>query len=111
MMRLICILLIFFILIPLSNAHGLSTNKRVASGKLSLILILFGIGVLTKYLIHSDQNQTRIFRSVLRTKIGQPDRVIEYHKGFDRWRIEWYGKKQYKFRNGILVESVDSTQP
>lgn len=99
MMRLICILLVFFLLIPVSSARGLSTKTQ---GKLSLVFILLGIGVLTKYLIHSDQKRIEDLHS----KLGQPDRVIEYQKGFDRWRIEWYGKKQYKFRNGVLVKSI-----
>jgi len=83
----------------MSNAHGLSTKMQ---GKLSLVFILFGIGVLTKYLIHSDQKAIEN----LHAKLGQPDRVVEYQKGFDHWRIEWYDGKRYKFRNGVLLRKI-----
>ena len=95
MMRLICIFLIFFMLIPVPTARGLSTKIQ---GKISLICLLLGIGVLTKHLIHSDQKMVE----ELHAKLGQPHQVVEYQKGFDLWRIEWYDGKQYKFRNGVF---------
>jgi len=94
--RLICIFFVFLILVPVSNVHGLTTKMQ---GKLSLVFILFGIGVLTKYLIHSEQKKV----DDLHVKLGEPERVVEYQKGFEHWRIEWYDGKKYKFRNGVLI--------
>ena len=54
--------------------------------------------MLTKYLVGRNQQAVES----LRAQLGPPERVIEFERGFDRWRIEWYGNRRYVFRNNLL---------
>ena len=65
-----------------------------------------GIAVLTKHLVNRDEQTVE----VLHTKLGEPDRTAEYERGFDVWRIEWYGNQKYIFRNNVFQKMVESVQ-
>ena len=70
-------------------------------GKISLVILLTGMAVLTKILANRDKEEVKRLHSAL----GQPDKIIEFQRGFDRWQIERYGEKTYLFRNGVLLKS------
>lgn len=67
-------------------------------GKAEMALILSGIGVATKVLIHKEHKKLE----KIRKELGSPDRIIRIERGFDVWTIEHYDKKKYVFKNGIL---------
>ena len=46
----------------------------------------------------------------IHAKLGKPARVVEYERGFDIWRIEWYGNQKYIFRNHVFQKTVESEQ-
>ena len=98
MKRILCILLmISLLLMPLAKAQCkfLETKTR---GKLSLVILLTGIAIVTDLLVNSDRKDV----DKLHAKLGPPDKTLEFRKGFDRFRIEWYGEEKYIFRNGML---------
>ena len=97
------LLLIVFLLTSISTAHSFSVKTR---GKLTLAAILSGIAILTKYLVDRDKQTVE----ALHAKLGKPDRTVEYERGFDIWRIEWYGNQKYIFRNHVLQKMVESDQ-
>ena len=90
-----CILIIALLAAAVPTAHSIST-KTV--GKLALVAVLSGVAVLTRYLVKKD------IRTVeeLHARLGEPDRVVEFERGFDRWRLEQYGDRRYFFRNNLL---------
>ena len=71
-----------------------------------LVAILGGVAILTKYLVGRDQGTVES----LHAKLGPPERVTQFERGFDQWRIEWYGNRRYVFRNNILQQET-STKP
>ncbi len=73
-------------------------------GKLSLIILLSGLAVLTKLLVDNDKKSGE----ELHARLGIPEQIIEFQRGFDHWRIEWYGKQTYLFRNGILQQRSET---
>ena len=73
-------------------------------GKLALAVILGGVAILTKYLVARDQQAAETAHA----ELGSPERIIEFERGFDRWRIEWYGNRRYVFRNNILQKETDT---
>lgn len=89
------IVVVVLLLSTASGAHSISVKTQ---GKLALAVILGGVAILTKYLGERDQQAVE----VLHAKLGQPERVVTFERGFDRWRIEWYGDRRYVFRNNIL---------
>lgn len=104
MKKFTCYLLLFvFLLTSISTAHSISVKTR---GKLTLAAILFGIAVLTKHLVDRDKQTVE----ALHAKLGEPDRIVEYERGFDVWRIEWYGNQKYIFRNHVFQKMVESIQ-
>ena len=104
MKKLTCYLVVVVLsLSPISTAHSISVKTQ---GKLALAAILGGVAILTKYLVKRDKQTVE----ALHTKLGTPERVIEFERGFDRWRIEWYGNQRYLFRNNILQEETN-TEP
>ena len=42
----------------------------------------------------------------LHSRLGPPDRIMKFQKGFDKWRIEWYGERSYLFRNEVLQDET-----
>ena len=98
--RLICYLVVVVLLLsPISTAHSFSVKTQ---GKLALVAILGGVAILTKYLVGRDQGAVE----ALRTKLGPPERVTKFERGFDQWRIEWYGNRRYVFRNDVLQKET-----
>ena len=95
------LLLIVFLLTPISTAYSISVKTR---GKLALAAILSAIAIVTKYLVDRDEQTVE----VLHAKLGKPDRIIELECGFDLWRIEWYGEKQFILRNHVFQKMVES---
>ncbi|MBI1930600.1 hypothetical protein HYR99_40930 [Candidatus Poribacteria bacterium] len=104
MKKFICyLLLIAFLFAPISTAHSINVKTR---GKLALAVLLSGVAILTKYLVDRDPRAIED----LHAKLGPPDRVIEFERGFDYWRIEWYGHRQYIFRNQVLQKVEGNEQ-
>lgn len=102
MKKIVCILIICSIIfVPVARAYARSLDTKTR-GKLSLIILLTGIAVLTKLLVNSDKKEVK----ELHSKLGPPDRIMEFQKGFDNWRIEWYGEKGYLFRNEVLQNEM-----
>ena len=66
--------------------------------------ILGGVAILTKYLVGRDQKATE----QLHAKLGPPERVTKFERGFDKWRIEWYENRKYVFRNNVLQKEIDT---
>jgi len=101
MKKILCILLtVSLLLMPLSKAQCKFLDRK-NRGKLSLVILLTGIAVVTELLVNFDHKNVE----KLHAKLGQPDKSVEFRKGFDRFRIEWYGEKKYVFRNGVLQDS------
>lgn len=98
MKKAVCVLMICGIIFaPMAKAQAQLLDAKT-QGKLSLLILLAGIAVLTRMLINSDKKKIE----KLHSRLGPPDRIVEFQKGFDNWRIEWYGEKGYPFRNGVL---------
>ena len=94
--KLICYLVVIALLLsPILTAHGVSAKTQ---GKLALVAILGGVAILTRYLVGRDRQAAK----ALHAKLGPPERVIEFERGFDWWRIEWYGNQRYIFQNNVL---------
>ena len=94
--RLVCYLVVVvLVLSPISTVHSISVKTQ---GKLAIVAILGGVAILTKYLVGRDQATVE----ALHAKLGPPKRVVKFERGFDRWRIEWYGNRRYVFRNNVL---------
>ena len=90
-----CILIIVLLSAIVPSAHSISAKT---AGKLALVAVLSGVAFLTRYLVNND------IRTIeeLHARLGEPDRVVEFERGFDRWRVEQYGTRKYFFRNNIL---------
>ena len=101
--KLVCYLVVFVLLLsPVSTAHSISVKTQ---GKLVLVTILGGVAILTKYLVGRDQRTVE----ALHAKFGPPQRVTTFERGFDQWRIEWYGNRRYVFQNNVLQKEPDKT--
>ena len=77
-------------------AEGISAKLR---GKIVLAGILSAVAYATHVLIKRD-GQTA---AELRQNFGSPERVVHFERGFDSWRIEYYGERHYIFRNNRLL--------
>ena len=103
MKKIVCMLTIFSIIfVPVTKINSQSLIDTKTCGKLSLISLLIGIAVLTKLLVKKDGKKVE----ELHLRLGLPDRIAEFQKGFDNWRIEWYGEKGYLFRNEVLQDET-----
>lgn len=78
-------------------AESISVKLR---GKIALAGILSGLAYATHTLIKHDRRAVE----KLRLHLGPPERVVEFERGFDLWRIDYYGKQCYIFRNNRLAE-------
>ena len=78
-------------------AEGISVKLR---GKIALGGILSGLAYATYALVTRDKRATE----KLQLRLGPPDRVVQFERGFDRWRIDAYGEQCYLFRNNRLVD-------
>ncbi|MCE2395971.1 hypothetical protein J4G02_15505 [Candidatus Poribacteria bacterium] len=98
-----CYLVVVVLLLnPVSSAHSISVKTQ---GKLALVAILGSVAILTKYLVERDQKTVE----ALHAKLGPPECVTRSERGFDKWRIEWYGNQRYVFRNNVLQKETDKT--
>ena len=80
-------------------AEGISTKLR---GKIALGVILSGVAYTTHALIKHDRQATE----KLRHRLGLPERVVHFERGFDLWRIEYYAEQCYLFRNSRFIKTV-----
>ena len=88
-------LIIAVLLAVVPVAQGISPKT---GGKLALVAMLSGVAILTRYLVKRDIRTSK----ELHAQLGAPDRIVEFERGFDRWRIEWYCNRRYFFRNDVL---------
>ena len=65
-----------------------------------MVAILSGVAILTRYLVKRDIRASE----KLQAKLGTPDCIAEFERGFDRWRVQWHGDRHYLFRNNILYK-------
>ena len=100
--RLVCYLVVIVLLLsPISTAHSISAKTQ---GKLVLAAVLGGVAILTKYLVGRDQAAV----GALHAKLGPPERVVKFERGFDQWQVEWYGNQGYVFRNNVLQKEANT---
>ena len=99
--RLTCYLVVIVLLLSPVSAHSISAKTQ---GKVALAVILGGVAILTKYLVGRDQQAVK----AVHAKLGTPERIIKFERGFDRWRVEWYGNRRYVFRNNILEKETSA---
>lgn len=78
------------------TAEAISTKLR---GKIALGVILSGIAYTTHALVKRDRQAAEN----LRHHLGVPERVVEFERGFDLWRIEYYEAQHYIFHNNRLL--------
>ena len=79
------------------TAESISVKLR---GKIVLGGILSGLAYATYTLVKRDKRAVE----KLQLHLGPPDRVIQFERGFDRWRVNAYGEQCYLFRNNRLVD-------
>ena len=93
------VLIVCLITTSTPAAEGISVKLR---GKIALGGILSGLAYTTYVLVTRDRRATE----KLQLRLGPPDRVVQFERGFDRWRIDAYGEKCYLFRNNLFIETV-----
>jgi hypothetical protein len=97
-MKIISISIIIIMLFPLSlRAEDRILNTKT-KGKLTMVAILSVFALVVKTLASRDQKAV----NKLHDSLGAPDKIVEFQRGFDHWRLEWYGEQVYIFRNGII---------
>ena len=84
------------------TAESVSVKLR---GKIVLGGILSGLACVTYALVTRDKRAAE----KLQLHLGPPDRVIQFERGFDRWRVNYYGEQCYLFRNNLFIETVPCT--
>ena len=97
----ICAFLLIVCLIPglTPTAESVSVKLR---GKIVLGGILSGVAYATYVLVKRDKRAAE----KLQLHLGPPDRVIQFERGFDRWRIDYHGEQCYLFRNDLFIRTV-----
>ena len=80
-------------------AVGISIKLR---GKIALAGILSGLAYTTHALVTRDRRAVE----KLRLHLGPPERVVQFERGFDFWRIDHYGERCYMFRNNRFIKSA-----
>ena len=81
------------------TAESISVKLR---GKVALGGILSGLAYVTYALVTRDKRAAE----KLKLHLGPPDRIIQFERGFDRWRINYYGEQCYLFRNNLFIETA-----
>lgn len=79
------------------TAESISVKLR---GKIALAGILSGLAYATHVLVKRDRRATE----KLEFRLGPPDQVIQFERGFDLWRINYYREQHYLFRNNRFIE-------
>ena len=97
----ICAVALIFCLICgwTPTAESISVKLR---GKIALVGILSGLAYVTHTLVKRDRRALE----KLEFRLGPPDSVIQFERGFDLWRINDYGERCYLFRNNRFVKIV-----
>ena len=98
LLKVISISLIIALIFPLSVGAEDRILGTKTLGKLTMIVILSVTAFAIKMLVNRDRKEV----ARLHERLGLPDKSTEFQKGFDRWRVEWYGNHVYVFRNGVL---------
>ncbi len=80
-------------------AESISVKLR---GKIALAGILSGLAYGTYVLVTRDRRAVE----KLRLQLGPPERIIQYERGFDLWRVDYYGERCYMFRNNLFIKSA-----
>ena len=83
-------------------AESISVKLR---GKIALGGILTGLAYATHALIKRDKRAVE----QLKLHLGPPERVIQFERGFDLWRIHYYAEQYYMFRNNRFIKSAHRT--
>ena len=78
---------------------GLQATPKF-KGKLVLVGILSGLAYLTHWFVERDKRAVE----TLQHQLGPPERVIQFERGFDRWRVHCYGEHGYLFRNNRFIQ-------
>ena len=95
--------LIFSLIYGLTPAaEGISAKLR---GKIALGVVLSGIAYTTHTLMKRDRQAV----AELRHHLGVPERVVQFERGFDLWRIEHYADRHYIFRNNRLLTKMNAS--
>ena len=81
------------------TAESISVKLR---GKIALAGILSGLAYATHVLVKRDRRAME----KLEFRLGPPDRVVQFERGFDSWRINYYRKQCYLFRNNRFIKIV-----
>ena len=79
------------------TAESISVKLR---GKIALAGILSGLAYATHVLVKRDRRAME----KLQLHLGPPDRVVQFERGFDLWRINYYTEQCYLFRNNRFIE-------
>lgn len=82
-----------------SPAPGVSVKLR---GKIVLGGILSGLAYGTHKLVTRDRRAAKNSQ----VHLGTPDRVIQFERGFDRWRVNIYDERCYLFRNNRFMRTA-----
>ena len=96
--RKICAIVLIFCLI-----WGLAPAAESISVKLRGKIALGGILSCLAYVTHTFVKRDKRAVEELHLRLGPPDRVVQFERGFDLWRIDAYGKQSYMFRNNRLM--------
>ena len=64
--------------------------------------ILSGLAYGTYALVTRDRRAVE----KLQLHLGPPERVVQYERGFDLWRIDYYAEQCYMFRNNRFIKSM-----
>ena len=81
------------------TAAGISVKLR---GKIALAGVLSGLAYTTYALIKRDRRAVER----LQLHLGPPERVVQFERGFDLWRIDYYREQCYLFQNNRFIKSV-----
>ena len=96
--RKICAIVLILCLI-----WGLAPTAESISVKLRGKIALGGILSCLAYVTHTLVKRDKRAVEELHFRLGPPDRVVQFERGFDLWRIDSYGKRSYVFRNNLLM--------
>ena len=80
-------------------AESISVKLR---GKIALAGILSGLAYATHTLIKRDRRAVER----LQLHLGPPERVVQFERGFDLWRIDYYREQCYLFQNNRFIKST-----
>jgi len=79
---------------------GLQATPKF-KGKLVLVGILSGLAYLTRSFVARDKRAVE----TLQHHLGPPEHVIQFERGFDRWRVHCYAAQCYLFRNNRFIQT------